>query len=550
MRTLLLVAFGLLLSVSALTAQDNYYWIKFRDKNFNAHSLQYPNQFLSAAALERRSTQNIPVDETDLPVSQTYIDSITPYISSLKHRLKWFNMVVVQINNPNNLNAILAMTFVDTLGGIESPPTGKTTVDNKVEEVLPVVDQNYVYPNAYGIAYRQANMLNTDLLHQLGYKGQDVIMAVMDNGFNNVNNIKGFDSVRSQILATWDFVRNEEDVYSGGGHGTNTFSCIAGNIPGKFLGTAPKAQYYLLESEETGREWVMEEYNWAAAAEWADSAGAKIFSTSLGYTTFDSDSGNHTYADMNGHTTVIARAGNMAFAKGILVINSAGNEGAGSWKYISTPADGDSVMAIGAVDSAEVLASFSGRGPTPDGRIKPDVCAQGVKSGVLTVGGDIGTSAGTSFSCPILAGSAASLWSAFPDKTNREVFDAIVMSSPTFWQPDNDYGYGIPNFYTAYWLLKTNYNENVLQVTDNVKFYPNPFSTDLTLVLYGGSKDETRLIEVFDMAGSKVLEKQVYMRDHTFHMFTPEELNNLAAGKYVLRLDRDKKNSHVLIKKN
>lgn len=509
-----------------------------------------PYQFLSLAAIERRQAQGIPVNQTDLPVSQAYVDSLTPYISELKHRLKWFNMVVVKVNNPNNLDTIAAMTFVDEIGGIEIPPTGKTGADDKFEEVYPEVDQSYVYPNAYGIAYRQANMLNTDLLHQLGYKGQGVTMAVMDNGFSNVDNIKGFDSVRNQILATWDFVENEENVYNDGSHGTNTFSCIAGNIPNKFLGTAPGASYFLLGSEENGREWVMEEYNWAAAAEWADSAGAKIFSTSLGYSTFNSDSGSHTYADMNGHTTIIARASNMAFSKGILVINSAGNEGAGSWHYISTPADSDSVMAVGAVDSAEVIASFSSRGPTPDGRIKPDVSAQGVKSGIIAVTGDIGTSAGTSFSCPILAGSAACLWGAFPDKTNREIFDAIVISSPTFWQPDNDYGYGIPNFYNAYWLLKTDYDTTILKLTSEVTLYPNPFSNELTMTLPLSDEARNTLVEVFDMMGRKVLSKEVYTRDNTLQIFTPTELTGLSAGKYVLRLNRDKKTSHVLIKRN
>jgi hypothetical protein len=532
----------------ASTAQDNYYWVRFTDKNNNGFSVSNPSQFLSQKSIERRQAQNIAVNETDLPVTQAYIDSLSPFIIEVKHRLKWFNMVVVKAISEVYADSISQLACVDTMGKIEFPPARSTEADNKFEEITPVVNQSYVYPNQYGIAYHQAKMLNTDLLHQLGYRGEGVTMAVFDNGFYNVDNIKGFDSVRPQVLATWDFVENEENVYDDGSHGTNTFSCIAGNKPGQFLGTAPDADFFLLGTEENGREWVMEEYNWAAGAEWADSAGAKVFSTSLGYTEFDNDIGNHTYNDLNGHTTIIARAGNMAFAKGILVVNSAGNEGGSPWFHISTPADGDSIMAVGAVDSAETIAGFSGRGNTPDGRIKPDVCAQGVKSAVFTTAGDLGYSGGTSFSCPIMAGSAASLWGAFPSKTARDIFTAIVISCPTFWYPDSLYGYGVPNMYTAYWLLKTDYNEDILKVTDDVVVYPNPFSNELSMMFYGGDKDKTHLIEIFNIAGQKVFSKEVFIRDHTFHLLEHNEAEQLAAGKYILRLNGNRQFSHVIIK--
>jgi subtilisin family serine protease len=549
MKTYLSLLLFLLIAIKAIS-QDNYYWVKFTDKNNNGFSVNDPTQFLSTKSIQRRELQNIPIDESDLPLTQAYLDSLAPFIVELKHRLKWFNIAIVKTANEQYADSIKLFPFVDTLGKIEFPPARSTESDTKLEEVYPAVNQNYVYPNKYGIAYRQANMLNTDLLHQLGYRGEGVTIAVLDNGFYNVDNIKGFDSVRPRILATRDFVENEENVYDDGSHGTNTFSCIAGNIPNQYLGTAPDADFFLLETEENGREWVMEEYNWAAAAEWADSAGAKVFSTSLGYTNFDNDIGNHTYNDLNGHTTIIARAGNMAFAKGILVVNSAGNEGNSPWFHISTPADGDSIMAVGAVDSAEIIAGFSGRGNTPDGRIKPDVCAQGVKSGVLTANGDLGYSGGTSFSCPIVAGSAASLWGAFPEKSARDIFTAIVISCPTFWYPDSLYGYGIPNFYTAYWLLKTNYNENILKVSNDVVVYPNPFSNELNLALYGGDKDKTHIIELLDITGNTIFSKEVFIRDHTFEVLSKNELEKLAAGKYILRLDRNKKFSHVLLKTN
>ena len=238
-------------------------------------------------------------------------------------------------------------------------------------------------------------MLNVDLLHQMGYKGEGITLSVMDNGFYNTDNIRAYDSVRNRIIGTWDFVNNEANVYNDGSHGENVLSCIAGNLPDKFIGTAPDANFYLLTTEDNSAEWVMEEYNWAAAAEYADSAGVQIFSTSLGYTTFNNDVGNHTYADLTGDKTVITHAANMAFGKGILVLNSAGNEGANSWHYVSAPADGDSVLAIGAVDSAEAVANFSGRGPTLAGRIKPDIMAQGQNAYVANTAGSITTESGT-----------------------------------------------------------------------------------------------------------------------------------------------------------
>lgn len=527
------------------SAQTEYYWVKFADKNNNAYSITSPQAFLSIKSIERRTKQGIALDESDLPITQSYINSIAPYTLSIVHKLKWINTVVIAVNESSfNADSIRQFSFVDSLHKIEFPPS--RSVSAKFEDPLPLVNHYFEYPNKYGIAYRQANMLNTDLLHQLGHRGNGVVVAVMDNGFNNVNNIDGFDSVRSRILGTWDFVNHEANVYTGGGHGTNVLSCIAANIPGKYLGTAPDASFYLLQSEDDGAEWIMEEYNWAAAAEWADSAGAEVFSTSLGYTKFDDDIGSHTYADLTGDKTVITHAGNIAFSKGILVINSAGNEGGGDWKYISAPADGDSVMAIGAVDSAEVLAGFSSRGPRPDGRIKPEVCAMGIRSAVLTINGDIGYSQGTSFSCPTLAGSAASLWGAFPDKTAREIYDVILASADRYNMPDNDYGYGIPDFYAAYLMLK---GPELLEQDNGISVSPNPSNNMLYVTIRGGMAGVHEL-ELYDMYGRLLLSQKEYMRNDTPGMFILQGYSNLAAGKYVLRVNGNRKQTVKVLKSN
>ncbi len=602
-------------------SQKSKYWIKFKDKNHNTFSLSNPDQFLSQKSIDRRTKQNIPLNPTAVPLSETYIDSLSPFITELKHRIKWFNVIVVDMSdaitlrtdttawrdtiydtdtfsvtvydsiiihrriNPNEasytydtvttsnpiavfdtfvhpgpiyirdtivytdviigngFDSLKQFGFIDTMGQIKSNPTRAAFGNKKLEEVPPV-NQQIVYPSKYGAAYHQINMLNADLLHQMGYTGEGITVSVMDNGFYNTNIIKAYDSVRTRILGTWDFVNNEANVYNDGSHGENVFSCMAANQPNVFVGTAPGAYYYLFTTEDDNAEWVMEEYNWAAAAEVADSVGAQIFSTSLGYSKFDGDEGNHTYADLDGHSTVITNAANMAFSKGILVINSAGNEGAKPWRYIIAPADGDSVMAIGAVDSTEKVVDFSSRGPNAAGRIKPDVCSQGRRSAVVTTNGFASYSDGTSFSCPIMSGCAASLWSAFPDKTAREIYDAIIISADHFWTPDNNHGYGVPNFYNAYLFLKTNYNNGILRVNDDAVVYPNPFSNELNVSLFNTDPKNHR-IELFNLFGQKVYDCEFYVRDKTFEMVNIDAAG-LSAGEYILRFDGEKAARHLV----
>ncbi|MBL7779228.1 MAG: S8 family peptidase [Chitinophagales bacterium] len=543
MRTFWIVAFVML---NAICYSQTYYWVKFTDKNNSPFSVQMPQNYLSASAIERRTKEGIAIDSTDLPVNAAYVNAILPYVEEVKHVLKWFNTAVVKLNGTQSIDSVLQFSFVESADTIYKNPYKKMMLSSKVEEVKPV-NQQFVYPNRYGLAYRQANMLNVDLLHQLGYKGQGITMALMDNGYSSLDNIKAFDSVRSRILFTYDFVHNEQNVYDDGAHGTNTFSCIAANWPGQFVGTATEANYFLLESEDNDNEWQMEEYNWAAAAEWADSAGAQLFSTSLGYTTFDDGLGDHTYADLDGNTTIITRAGNFAASKGIIVCNSAGNEGNKSWYHISAAADGDKIIAVGAVDSAEVIADFSGRGPAYSGAIKPNVVAHGKGNYCITVNGDVGKTNGTSFSCPIFAGSVAALWSAFPNKSSKEITDAIMISCDKFWDPDNNYGYGIPDFYTAYLLLKTNYNDKILRTDNDVVVYPNPFIDEVNIAAYGqGTGFNT--FEIYDLQGRKIVEEKIFIRDKTFEIVTLTQTVNLPAGEYLLRWNKSKTTSHRIVK--
>lgn len=533
---------------STLKSQNNYYWVKFKDKNNSPYSLNNPNQFLSSRSVDRRITQHLLLDSTDLPITEKYIDSIRPFLTELKHRLKWLNVVVVKIDVPEYLDSIRHFSFVDSIGGIEFFPARSLT--NKFSgEHLVELNQTASYATPYGAAYQQINMLNADLLHQMGFNGKGKIIALFDNGFHNVGTNPAFNAVRNNIFNTWDYVNNEADVYNEGDHGAQTFSCIGASISDKYLGTAPTASFILNHTEDNSAEWIMEEYNWEAAAEVSDSAGADIFSTSLGYTTFDDGTGDHYYQDLTGDKTVITHAGNMAYKKGIVVLNSAGNEGGAPWHYISSPADGDDVLAIGAVDSAERVTNFSGRGPNFAGRIKPDICARGAKSAVVNSLGFIANSDGTSFSCPIMAGCFASLWSAFPDRSAQDIRDAVMISADNFWTPDNNHGYGIPNFYNAYWLLKTNYNEKIIYGNDGVTIFPNPFFDELNVSLYATDLNKTsHKIEIFNLIGELLLSHDVFLAEGTFQLLRLDEVKQLQTGEYLVRLDGEKKNTYRVVK--
>jgi len=527
---------------------NSYFWIKFKDKNNGGYSLSNPTQFLSQRSVDRRTFQGIAVDSSDLPITQSYIDSVLPYTSGLVHKLKWFNMIVVMMDSAA-IDSIRKFSFVDSVATIISYPYKSLSAQNKFESVTPV-NQNIVYPDVHGAAYHQLNMMNADLLHQLGYTGGGILISMMDNGCSGGDTLHAFDSVRPRILDSYDFVTNQPSIYLDpeGYHGTETFSCIAANQPYEYIGSAPGASFVLFHTEDNYAEWVMEEYHWAAAAERADSDGAQIFSTSLGYSIFDDNLGSHTYANLDGNKTMITMAGNTAASKGILVFNSVGNEGQNPWYYLIAPADGDSIIAVGAVDSTRMVGAFSSRGPNSAGRIKPDLCAQGAEVYVVFSSGIIGTSGGTSFSCPILAGCAACLWQAFPTKTAKEIKDAIMISADHFWTPNDSIGYGIPNFYNAYLLLKTNYNGNVLRLSDDAAVYPNPFSDHLNVSLYNATEGN-RTIELYDMLGRKVLSQQVFLRQNTFEIVTLDQLiGGLAKGEYFLSLDGQKKFTHPIVK--
>lgn len=430
----------------------NKFWVQFADKKGTPFSELQPENFLSARALERRARQGIAIEWTDLPVTPAYVQALRDQKAVVLYVSRWLNGAVVYAE-PDTLKGVRTLPFVTgtrPIGYLSKPSgikAGKTVArtDNYPREA-----------NPYGKSFNQIAQLNGEALHQVGFDGERIVAAVFDGGFASVNTMPAFDSLfqSGRILGTHDFVEGDDYVYESSNHGTNVLSCMAANIPGVVVGTGPGASFYLFKTEDVGAELVQEEYNWLAAAEYADSLGVDVINSSLGYTTYDDSTMTYTYADLNGDKTVIARAADFAAQKGILVVNSAGNSGGDKWKYIGTPADADSILAVGAVDKNGEKAYFSSFGPTVDGRIKPNVSARGYGTVVADASGyTTGTANGTSFSSPVMAGMASALWDAFPERSAQDVIQALQASSNQATKPDEGLGYGIPDVTKAYHSL-------------------------------------------------------------------------------------------------
>jgi len=522
-------------------AQQSKYIVKFTDKNGTPYSISNPSAFLSQRAITRRTNQGIAITQNDLPVNPGYISSVLATGSvTLLNRSKWFNAITIVTTDPTALTAIQSLPFVSSVSAVQRKisATGDEydpqpiTLDNG-SKVEPQAQVSQMLAHDYGTSLNQISMLGGECLHNMGYEGQGMVIAVLDGGFFEVNNLPAFDSLwaNNQILGTWDFVANDSSVFEDNAHGEMVLSCMGANMPGQLVGTAPKADYWLLRTEDVGSEYVIEEYNWVAAAEFADSVGADIINSSLGYTTFDDPSQDHSYADMNGNTAVVSIGADIAVSKGIFVVNSAGNSGASSWYYIAAPADGDSVMAVGAVDANGVYTSFSSHGPTSDGQIKPDVAAQGFGTVVAGPFGGIQNQNGTSFSSPVTAGMVACLWQAHPALSARQLYYAIIQSASQYGNPDAELGYGIPDFCAASVVLSGG-DASVFAEDNLISVYPNPFRETFDFTFYS-DHEQPIAVEMYDVTGRLVAETafEVSFRSHnTYHV----SANDLRNGMYFL----------------
>ncbi|MFT2007620.1 S8 family serine peptidase [Pontibacter sp. 13R65] len=510
--------------------------VYFTDKSATPFSIANPSDYLSQKALDRRSKQNINLTTRDLPVDPAYVAAIKDLDVPVWYTSKWFNGVVVECSDAK-LAEIETLSFVkssQTLNRKKTVQAGAskagTMADTKGTFLGPQVATADEDKDLYGLGFHQANMVGAVDLHKSGSKGEGITIAVLDAGFPNVNTIPAFSHLfeHKQVLGTFDFVRKQADVYQGNAHGTSVLSTMAAYQPNMLIGTAYKANYLLLRTEDAATEHHIEEINWLLAAEYADSAGADIINSSLGYTTFHEPSISYTYQDMDGNTALITKAADFAAATGMLVVVSAGNDGAGPWRYISAPADADSVLTVGAVDSLSVLAPFSSVGPTSDGRLKPDVVGMGRNAYFFSGSGTLVKGNGTSFSGPIVAGLAACLWQADPNLTNMELIELIRHSGSNASSPDNNIGYGIPNY------TRTTSSANKRPANDLVTV-TNPVGVqDIVLHLGEGWAQQEVSVQVYDVSGKLLFQQQLFgSQPRQVLALRPQTLKQ---GIYICRL--------------
>jgi serine protease AprX len=521
-------------------AQIQDAWVYFNDKPSSATFLASPLSMLTQRSLDRRTAQNIPLDLTDVPVEQSYITQITAATGiTVMAKSKWLNALHIR-GTQTDIQALTALNFVNNVkfANHSLNPGGRIAQNsNTIKAVNKNLDVQVTYN--YGGSQNQIEMLNGHLLHQQNFTGQGKIIAVLDSGFTGVNTAAPFQNLitNNQIIGGYNFPDRNTNYFSRHNHGTNVLSTMGGFSDGQLVGTAPSAQYYLFITEDVNSENPVEESYWVEAAELADYYGVDVINSSLGYFDYDNTAYSHQYEDMIGNKTFASRGANMAFSKGIVVVISAGNSGATADPHIATPADAIGALTIGAVDSAEVYASFSSIGPSFDGRIKPDVCAKGAATTVSSPSGTIYTSNGTSFSSPVLAGMVATFWSAVPNLTAQQVVNFVRQSADNYNAPTNQKGYGIPDFQLA---LTNALSIETIESNQGFLVYPNPTENSVTFQL---DKNQKGIVYLYDVLGQNILTKEISENNNFFI------IQNLSNGVYYYTFKSDKTFKGKIIKK-
>lgn len=538
MKQFFLTITFIILGVQVQAQEDA--WVYFTDKPDAAYYLANPLEMLSQKALDRRTAQNIALDETDVPVNQGYINTITNASGiTVMAKSKWLNALHIR-GTEEAINALTDLSFVDSIdfASNDLSDTGKPAQVSHHNAVNKQLDAQAEY--AYGGSASQIQMLNGHLLHEADFTGTGMTIAVLDAGFPNTDTSPALQNLydNNLVLGGYNYVAGSDNVYQGGSHGTLILSTMAGYVEGQLVGTAPNAFYYFFVTEDVTSENPVEESYWVEAAEAADSLGVDVINTSLGYFEYDNPAYSHTYEDIDGQTAFITRGANIAFTKGMFLVTSAGNSGATENPHIGAPADAFNTLTLGAVNSAEQYASFSSIGPTFDGRIKPDVMAQGQGSTYATLDGSIGTGNGTSFSSPITAGLVACLWQALPHLTNAELLQLIRESADRYNNPDELYGYGIPDFWAAYQSALS----TAEVIHDAFSVYPNP-ANDVVNISFP-KEINSGIITLYNSLGQMVLQKLVTADSQSFFVET------LPAGiyNYVIQCRDESVSGKLVIK--
>jgi len=518
------------------------FFVAFTDKNGTPYSVSNPQAFLTQRAIDRRAAQGIPIIEEDLPVNPIYVNAVAATGVQVFTRCKWFNGITVRVTDTAVLPSIRALTFVQSVTRVSSYNSKKSTISDRkflLEESLGKSGGNHESKSPgsaqsydYGPSYAQIHLLNGDVLHNLGYRGQGKVIAVLDAGFMNADVTPVFDSLRTnhQILGTRDFVNPGGNVYLEHYHGGAVLSTMGGNIPGQLIGTAPKASYWLIRTEDAPTENIVEEYNWVVGAEMADSVGADVINSSLGYTQFDNGWMDHTCADMNGYTNPSSRGANTAASKGMALSISAGNEGGTSWTCISSPSDALDALSIAAVDALGNYASFSSTGTVNGGYVKPNIASMGLNCFVAYPDSSLGYGSGTSFASPINAGMMACLWQAKPNIDQAHLRMAIEQSASQIMHPDSLLGYGIPDYAKALIFAQVG-----IQSKSSFQAYPNPFKDAIT-ISYDSNVSGNFEISLISVTGQLILKTNRMINVGGGNTIALNNLITLAPGIYILKI--------------
>jgi len=525
------------------------YWFFFADKgpaSLHKSALLTAEQSLLPKAKARRLKVNphgALVDDTDLSIGQPYLDELRRFGVVPVNVSKWLNAVSANVDE-NQLRLIAGLPCVS-----RHQPVGKFHREPLPEDAALEKPSfsSFFYELDYGPSLIQNELMAVPQVHDLGFYGQGVLIALLDTGFR----LKHEAFNQMDVQAKYDFINkdsiveneNGQDTPSQDHHGSTVLSIIAGYNSGNLIGPAFGARFLLAKTEDVSSETPVEEDYWIAAAEWADSLGADIISSSLGYIDW------YEYAEMNGDTAPITIAADLAAKKGILVVVAAGNEGNAPWHYISAPADGDSVVAVGAVNSSGNVAAFSSRGPSSDGRIKPDVMAMGVSTRCIAVansqeiGRNYASVSGTSAACPLAAGAAALILCANPQLTPMQIREALWRTSDRASDPDNTYGYGVVNALAAmsYWGSPP---DGLPEQHQLVGSYPNPFSPTLSnriRIVFDIAEEAYVTADVYNTLGQKVatLSHEYKFPGKNQHLLwngRDEEDRSLPSGVYLCRV--------------
>ncbi len=535
---LLLLIFGFTIS----WAQEQEALVFFADKNGIESSMANPLTILSQRAIDRKQKYNVPIDAADVPVNPGYISMLKQHADiAVLAKSKWLNAAFVR----GDQQAIESLQSSDNVQRIEFMDKNLSDslqllkpVENKNKWDFPIKNRTKI---DYGTSKNQTEMITINKLHDQDYTGDGMLIAVLDSGFPGVYDNIAFAKAKKEnhLLGTYDFIDREKDVEEVDDHGALTLSDMCANLSSYLVGTAPDASYYLFRTEDAATETPAEEAYWLEALERADSLGVDVVNTSLGYRDFfDNPNYNHTYKDLDGKTTLAARAANIAFDKGLLIVVSAGNEGQGDFNTVGTPADSPNVLTVGAVDLDGHYIGFSSRGPTSDGRIKPDVMAQGSPAAAIDPEGEVTFVYGTSFSAPITAGAVACLWQALPWLDNGQIMQLVRESASTYDTPTDSLGYGIPNFEKALekgklLKLKKKHDPQGFEVAGN------PVENYITLIFPKNSGSVS--CTLYDLLGTKI--KTAILKPSANTM----EVSSLSRGIYILTVKTDSGNKSFKI---